>query len=166
MHPVLRPPIGSRDRGPTRYSAFCLALGGTLEGRSMPWRHSRRTMEEVDDRDKAASVARPGIFCFQGSGFSSSFAIAIVGLFLTFDGTAWIRTAAHIGAPLMSVAVIGVTILALPDHLFRSRGFRQGGPCHTDFHLGFDWLGLHGLSWATGGGGDANSTIGSGDRGG
>jgi hypothetical protein len=56
------------------------------------------------------------------------FAIAIVGLFLTFwcyrldsDSRAYRR------APLMSVVVVGVTIFALPYYLLRSRGFRHGG---------------------------------------
>jgi hypothetical protein len=70
-----------------------------------------------------------GYFLFPGQWFPpSSVAIAVVGLFLTFwwyrldsDSRAYRRT------PLMSVAVVGVTIFALPYYLFRSRGFRQGG---------------------------------------
>ncbi|HEY6621099.1 MAG TPA: hypothetical protein VIY68_16250 [Steroidobacteraceae bacterium] len=70
-----------------------------------------------------------GYFLFLGEWFPpSSFPIAIVGLFLAFwwyrldsDSRAYRRT------PLMSVAVVGVTIFAMPYYLFRSRGFRQGG---------------------------------------
>ena len=70
-----------------------------------------------------------GDFLSPGQWFPpSSFAITIVGLFLAFwrycldsDSRAFRRT------PLLSVAVVGVTILALPYYLFRSRGFRQCG---------------------------------------
>jgi hypothetical protein len=78
-----------------------------------------------------------GYFLFPGHWFPpSSFAIAIVGLFLAFwwyrldsDSRAYRRT------PLMSVAVVGVTIFALPYYLFRSRGFRQGGVATLIFIL-------------------------------
>jgi hypothetical protein len=57
----------------------------------------------------------------------SSLAITIAALFLIFrwyqldsDSREFKRT------PLLSMAIIGVTILAVPYYLFRTRGFRQG----------------------------------------
>jgi hypothetical protein len=57
----------------------------------------------------------------------SSLAVSVVALFVIFmwyridsDSRAFRRT------PLLSIAVVGLTILALPYYFFRTRGFRQG----------------------------------------
>lgn len=65
---------------------------------------------------------------FPGQVFApTSLALSIVALFLVF---VWYRldsdSRAYRRSPLLSVAVVGVTIFALPYYLFRTRGLRQG----------------------------------------
>lgn len=65
---------------------------------------------------------------FPGQVFApTSLVLSIAALFLIF---VWYRLDADSRgfrrSPLLSVAVVGVTILALPYYLFRTRGFRQG----------------------------------------
>jgi len=65
---------------------------------------------------------------FPGQPFApSSFVFDIAALFLIF---LWYRLDSDSREfkrpPLLSIAVVGVTILALPYYLYRTRGFRQG----------------------------------------
>jgi hypothetical protein len=57
----------------------------------------------------------------------SSLVMSVVALFFTF---AWYRLDSESRAfkrtPLLSIAVVGVGIVALPYYLFRTRGLRQG----------------------------------------
>jgi hypothetical protein len=67
-------------------------------------------------------------FLFPGQSFApSSLVISIVALFFTF---AWYRRDSDSRefkrTPLLSVAVVGVGIVALPYYLFRTRGLRHG----------------------------------------
>ena len=65
---------------------------------------------------------------YPGQAFApSSVALSFLVLFLTFlwyrldsDSRGFRRT------PLLSAAIVGITILALPYYLFRTRGFRNG----------------------------------------
>jgi hypothetical protein len=67
-------------------------------------------------------------FLFPGQAFApTSMAVSIAALFLIF---VWYRfdsdSRGFRRSPLLSIAVVGVTIFALPYYFFRTRGLRQG----------------------------------------